>query len=210
VSNLPVALLVLGGGAVLAWSGFMDPPGGVVEQVGRVLRGQPVQRKTQSTDVMHTFLTGAGFLVAGQAAGGGAGAAAGGTPGGNTAVVAEARTWLGVPYLWGGKTRQGVDCSGLTWNVYRTTGQDIGTWTGPQMAKGTSVPVGQEQPGDLVFWGAPPGSHVGIVIGGGQMIHAPHTGTVVKVASYGPSTAAGPMSIRRYGSASSVTKPVIV
>jgi cell wall-associated NlpC family hydrolase len=211
--NLAVALLVLGGGAAMIWAGVMDPPGGLITQMGRVLRGEPTQTKAGAGGAMGNIggqwledgarsAAQSAFIVpagpSGAAGTAGPVGAAYSNPS-RAAIVREAQTWLGVPYMWGGKTRSGVDCSGLTWAVYRNAiNMDIGTWTGPQMANGVSIPAGSEQPGDLVFWGAPPGSHVGLVLGAGQMIHAPHTGDVVRTAAYGPSVAAGPMSFRSY------------
>lgn len=111
-------------------------------------------------------------------------------------VVAAARRWLGVPYLWGGTTRAGVDCSGLTQNVMRDVGVSIGRVTGAQQAQGAGVTGGLSAalPGDLVFFGAPVSGHVAIYIGGGQMIEAATSGTLVRI-----SAARTPSFIRRYG-----------
>ena len=100
------------------------------------------------------------------------------------AVVNEAQKYLGVPYLWGGKTPNGFDCSGFTQYVYRTSvGIELGGWTVPQESAGVQIPVEQAQPGDLYFWGSPGSTyHVAISTGGGQFIHAPQPGGVV---SYG-------------------------
>ena len=100
------------------------------------------------------------------------------------AVVNEAQKHLGVPYLWGGKTPNGFDCSGFTQYVYQTAvGIDIGGWTVPQESAGVQIPVEQAQAGDLYFWGSPGFTyHVAISLGGGQFIHATQPGDVV---SYG-------------------------
>ena len=97
-------------------------------------------------------------------------------------VVAAAQTQLGVPYLWGGTSPGvGLDCSGLTQFAYRQAGISIPRVTYAQMGAGRSIPLSQIQAGDLVFYSD--GSHVGIYVGGGQIIHAPHTGAVVRYAS---------------------------
>ncbi|MEG1503098.1 MAG: C40 family peptidase, partial [Enterococcus sp.] len=116
-------------------------------------------------------------------------------PSGNgSAVVAEAMKYIGTPYVWGGKTPSGFDCSGFTAYVYRqATGREIGGWTVPQESAGTRISVSEAQAGDLYFWGSPGGSyHVAIAMGGGQYIHAPQPGESVKVGStayYAPSFA---------------------
>ncbi|HJB23305.1 MAG TPA: C40 family peptidase [Candidatus Jeotgalibaca pullicola] len=100
-------------------------------------------------------------------------------------VVSVAYKYLGVPYVWGGKTPSGFDCSGFTAYVFREAyGIEIGGWTGPQQYAGTQISVSQAQAGDLLFWG-PKGSpyHVAIALGNGQYIHAPDEGGVVEVNS---------------------------
>ncbi len=93
-------------------------------------------------------------------------------------IVNAAYGQLGVPYVWGGTTPgSGLDCSGLTQYCHRVAGISIGRTS--QVQGGGGKAVSNPQPGDLVCYG----SHIGIYIGGGQMIHAPHTGDVVKVAN---------------------------
>ena len=94
------------------------------------------------------------------------------------AIVNAAYSQLGVPYVWGGTTPGvGLDCSGLTQYCHRVAGISIGRTSEVQGGGGKAV--SNPQPGDLVCYG----SHIGIYIGGGQMIHAPHTGDVVRVAN---------------------------
>jgi cell wall-associated NlpC family hydrolase len=107
-------------------------------------------------------------------------------------VVATARQFLGVPYLWGGTSSAGLDCSGLVYLSYAKLG--ITTLNGqpfPRVAAGqyaATERIGQDQaqPGDLVFFSNTDGpgiTHVGIWIGGGQMIDAPDTGLSVRIES---------------------------
>nr|WP_205611245.1 C40 family peptidase [Clostridium sporogenes] len=96
-------------------------------------------------------------------------------------VVGYAMQFQGVPYVWGGTSPSGFDCSGFVQYVYRNAaGIELPRDTYGQIGAGTRVSQDQLQPGDLVF---PHTGHVGIYIGGGQMIHAPHTGDVVKISS---------------------------
>jgi cell wall-associated NlpC family hydrolase len=96
-------------------------------------------------------------------------------------VVSIAMHYLGVPYVWGGASPSGFDCSGLVMYVFAQIGVSLPHSSYAQAGMGSPVSISQLQPGDLVFFtGA---SHVGIYIGGGQFIHAPHTGDVVKISS---------------------------
>ncbi len=87
--------------------------------------------------------------------------------------------YLGVPYVWGGATPSGFDCSGLVMYVFAQLGVSLPHYAAAQYGLGTPVARDQLQPGDLVFFDGL--GHVGIYIGGGQVIHAPHTGDVVKI-----------------------------
>ena len=94
------------------------------------------------------------------------------------AIVNAAYSQLGVPYVYGGSTPyKQFDCSGLTQYCHSVAGISIARTSQAQGGGGKAV--SNPQPGDLVCYG----THVGIYIGGGQMIHAPHTGDVVRVAS---------------------------
>jgi cell wall-associated NlpC family hydrolase len=99
-------------------------------------------------------------------------------------AVQIAAQFLGVPYRWGGaRPDTGFDCSGLVMYVYAQLGISLTHYTGTQFHEGAPVPPAQLAPGDLVFFDASfsgPG-HVGMYVGGGLFIHAPHSGDVVKV-----------------------------
>ncbi|HMI28825.1 MAG TPA: NlpC/P60 family protein, partial [Gaiellaceae bacterium] len=96
-------------------------------------------------------------------------------------VVGVAMHYLGVPYVWGGSSPRGFDCSGLVMYAFAAIGISLPHSSYAQFNMGTPVSIGQLQAGDLVFFSG--ASHVGIYIGGGQFIHAPHTGDVVKISS---------------------------
>jgi cell wall-associated NlpC family hydrolase len=95
-------------------------------------------------------------------------------------VVAIAMRYLGVPYKWGGASPStGFDCSGLTMYVYAQVGVSLPHYAAAQYQLGVAVPRDQLQPGDLVFYRGL--GHMGMYIGGGNYIHAPQTGDVVKI-----------------------------
>lgn len=100
------------------------------------------------------------------------------------AIVDEAMKYLGVPYVWGGTTPSGFDCSGLVQYVCRSLGIDVTRTTYTQINDGVAVTRSELAPGDLVFF-ASNGDvhHVGIYIGNDEFIHAPRTGDVVKISS---------------------------
>jgi peptidoglycan DL-endopeptidase CwlO len=112
-----------------------------------------------------------------------------GTPEGSTVappnvhggVVGIAMRYLGVPYVWGGSTPRGFDCSGFVAYVFAQIGVSLPHSSYAMYGMGTPVSMSQLQPGDLVFFSG--ASHMGIYIGGGQFVHAPHTGDVVKISS---------------------------
>jgi cell wall-associated NlpC family hydrolase len=98
---------------------------------------------------------------------------------GHPEAATIAMRYLGIPYLWGGASPAGFDCSGLVMYVYAQLGIALPHYAAAQFNSGTPVASDQLQPGDLVFFDGL--NHVGIYIGGGEMIHAPHTGDVVKI-----------------------------
>jgi len=96
-------------------------------------------------------------------------------------VVGIAMQYLGVPYRWGGADPSGFDCSGFSMYVYAKIGVSLPHHAASQYGLGSPVSKADLQAGDLVFFNGL--GHMGIYIGGGQFIHAPHTGDVVKISS---------------------------
>ena len=112
------------------------------------------------------------------------------TPSGSTSVtgakiVETAKKYLGVPYVWGGASPSGFDCSGFVYYVTRSLGFNTSRTLASMYKQGTPVEKSDLQPGDIVFFkntyksGI---SHVGIYVGDGKFIHSPHTGSVVSYA----------------------------
>jgi cell wall-associated NlpC family hydrolase len=97
------------------------------------------------------------------------------------AAVGLALQYLGVPYVWGGMSPSGFDCSGLVAYVYAQLGVSLPHHAASMFGYGVAVSYDQLQPGDLVF--ANGLGHMGMYIGGGQYIHAPQTGDVVKISN---------------------------
>ncbi|HEY7106430.1 MAG TPA: NlpC/P60 family protein [Acidimicrobiia bacterium] len=98
--------------------------------------------------------------------------------GGAATAIAYAQAQLGKPYCYAGVGPECYDCSGLTMMAWGQAGVGMPHGSTEQYNMFPHVPLSQAQPGDLIVWDG----HVGLYIGGGMMIHAPHTGTVVQVA----------------------------
>jgi cell wall-associated NlpC family hydrolase len=96
-------------------------------------------------------------------------------------AIAFARKQLGKPYVWGATGPTSYDCSGLTQAAWKAAGVDLPRTTWDQVEVGSRISEANLRPGDLIFFYSDI-SHVGLYIGNGEMIHAPHTGTVVKIA----------------------------
>ena len=97
-------------------------------------------------------------------------------------IVNIATQYLGVPYVWGGTTPDGFDCSGLVQYVYAQIGISVSRTSKEQATNGWAVSRDELRAGDLVFFANSQGvHHVGIYIGDGQFIHAPYSGDVVKI-----------------------------
>ena len=102
--------------------------------------------------------------------------------GGSNKAVQLAKTKLGKPYKWGATGPNSFDCSGLVYWVAKQMGKSVPRTSKQQSTYGQSVSKSNLQAGDCVFFGSPV-HHVGIYIGGGQYIHAPQTGDVVKISN---------------------------
>lgn len=98
-----------------------------------------------------------------------------GTIGDTNSILNIAQTFLNAPYLWGGRTHFGIDCSGFTQVVYKLRGIALKRDASQQAEQGELVDsVLKAKPGDLAFFNNPEGriTHVGIIMGGGKIIHA--------------------------------------
>jgi cell wall-associated NlpC family hydrolase len=203
-ANLPITLLVLGGGIVMVWTGITDPENGIVGEVGRVLRGE---KRTDAFARKSSTPSGADLasaVLAYDGTGSGSGGASGAVPASFTggSILGVARQAVGIPYVWGGgnskgPTLGGFDCSGLAQFAYKKgAGIDIPRVTSVQQAKASRIAESSAKGGDLVFFGSP-AYHVGIVSGAGKMIHAPHPGTTVREELISVVTP-GPVTYGRY------------
>ncbi len=128
--------------------------------------------------------------------GGNGGGTTGGTTGGGTStpsgsgtgsdVATYAMSFLGVPYVYGGTSPSGFDCSGLVYYCYKAYGYSVYRTAATLAYNGTAVTRDSLQVGDVILFTSSGGGyigHVGIYVGGGQFVHAPHTGDVVKISN---------------------------
>lgn len=103
------------------------------------------------------------------------------------AIVAEGEQFLGLPYLWGGMSSYGYDCSGFSYNMCRANGYIIPRDAHEQAAAGENVELSEIQPGDLLFFAYEEGKgrihHVGIYYGDGKLLHSPNTGKNIEIIS---------------------------
>ncbi len=101
------------------------------------------------------------------------------------AIVEAAKQYIGVPYVYGGSSPSGFDCSGFVYYLYKNAGVTLNRVAADQMTNGTWVPKNALQPGDIVGFANKSGyiNHVGIYAGNGMMIHAPQTGEYVRYES---------------------------
>lgn len=122
-------------------------------------------------------------------------------PQGESAVVDSARKYLGTPYVWGGTSPSGFDCSGFVQYVLAENGKSVPRTSQEQFAGGQAVDKSNLQAGDLVFYnwqGGADATHVGIYEGNGKMIHAPHPGDVVKEVDFNSYGQNAYLGARRY------------
>ena len=97
------------------------------------------------------------------------------------ALIEEAQKYLGIPYVWGGTSPEGFDCSGLMQYVFNSQGIEIPRTSQEQQKFATTISMAEIKPGDLVFNKKSDSTHVGMYIGNDMYIQAPHTGDVVKI-----------------------------
>lgn len=122
-------------------------------------------------------------------------------PQGDNEIINTAKSFLGTPYQWGGTSPSGFDCSGFTQYVLAQNGKSIPRTSQEQFASGQAVDKSNLQAGDLVFYnwqGGTDATHVGIYEGNGKMIHAPHSGDVVKEVDFNSYGQNAYLGARRY------------
>jgi len=167
-----------------------------IEQERLAAQAAAEKARIQAQEAAQQAAQHAAFTAAGNGGGGGgtiaSSADVGVDPGsipapssGAAAAVAYARAQIGKPYIYAGTGPDGYDCSGLTMMAWAQGGVSMAHGSQAQYDAFPHVPISALQPGDLVFFGdsGPTNHHVGIYVGGGTMIEAPHTGAFVRYAS---------------------------
>ena len=96
-------------------------------------------------------------------------------------LILESEKYLGIPYLWGGTTPAGFDCSGFMQYVFAIEGISLPRVSQDQQSYSTAISMSEIKPGDLVFNKSSNSTHVGMYIGNDMYIHSPHTGDVIKI-----------------------------
>jgi cell wall-associated NlpC family hydrolase len=102
-------------------------------------------------------------------------------PGGASGAVQAAESQVGVPYVWGGSSPSGFDCSGLIMWAYAQVGISLPHYSGAQYSSTVHIPLADIQPGDLLFYGPGGSDHEAMYVGGGSMVEATHTGDFVRI-----------------------------
>lgn len=149
----------------------------IQSQLAQISSVQPSTSQAFADALSSTGASTGSTSVAGATGQAGAGSGATGAD-----VVADARKYLGTPYVWGGTDpAKGMDCSGLVQRVYKDLGYDLPRVSYEQATKGTAVAsLAQAKPGDILAFGSPV-HHVAIYIGDGKMIEEPHTGSECRI-----------------------------
>jgi cell wall-associated NlpC family hydrolase len=160
--------------------------GSIRSEIGRLQaaeRAQQARLEAEARARLNSPQTGLEVLAAstGSIGNGGSDPIAVAPPSRYGGVVGIAMRYLGVPYVYGGSSPSGFDCSGFIMYVYAQIGVSLPHNAAAQYGYGTPVSREQLQPGDLVFFNGL--GHAGIYVGGGSFIHSPHTGDVVKISS---------------------------
>lgn len=181
-------------GALLVWTAVYDPQGGPAGALRDLLTGRmpaPGEQKTTTVGravgrVQGGTSTGVGRLESAQGSAQGA------------AIVAAAKTYIGVPYRWAGASRSGVDCSGLVMLAAKAgAGISLPHLADAQMRKGRIIPASAVRPGDLVGWPSPAHyTHIGIMVSPSQTIEAQTTGTRVGIFPLGRRAGGNPTFVR--------------
>ncbi len=147
---------------------------------------------TRLSSALAATAVAAGGSVGGVPSGVPSGGSSGGSVTGDT-VVATAKQYLGVPYVWGGTTTSGLDCSGLVQLTFKDLGIDLPRVSRDQAREGTAVPsLDQARPGDLIAFGTPV-NHIAIYVGDGKILEAPQPGQDVHITAIHRT----PVAIRR-------------